>query len=67
MYREKAKKKKPDKPVKGRTEKKVATPVKSASKTPLKQLGESFKSKEFVSSDESSSGEDKKEVSFKIH
>ncbi|KAF7236023.1 FACT complex subunit SSRP1 [Varanus komodoensis] len=58
------KKKKPEKPGKGRPEKKVVTPSKSSvSKSPSKQLGESFKSKEFVSSDESSSGEDKKEDS----
>lgn len=58
------KKKKPEKPGKGKPEKK-ATPAKlsSASKSPSKQLGESFKSKEFVSSDESSSGGDRKEDS----
>uniref|UniRef100_A0ABM5F7Y9 FACT complex subunit SSRP1 n=1 Tax=Pogona vitticeps TaxID=103695 RepID=A0ABM5F7Y9_9SAUR len=59
------KKKKPEKPGKGRPERKAAPPPKSVtSKSPSKQLGgESFKSKEFVSSDESSSGEDKKEDS----
>ncbi|XP_066467515.1 FACT complex subunit SSRP1 [Tiliqua scincoides] len=58
------KKKKPEKPGKGKPEKK-ATPAKvsSASKSPSKLPGESFKSKEFVSSDESSSGEDRKEDS----
>lgn len=59
------KKKKPEKSGKGRPERKATVPPsKSASsKSPSKQLGESFKSKEFVSSDESSSGEDKKEDS----
>ncbi|XP_003215015.1 FACT complex subunit SSRP1 [Anolis carolinensis] len=58
------KKKKPEKPVKGKPEKKAAVSSKSVpSKSPSKQLGESFKSKEFVSSDESSSGDDKKEDS----
>ncbi|KAH0621139.1 hypothetical protein JD844_022181 [Phrynosoma platyrhinos] len=58
------KKKKPEKPGKGKPEKKTAASSKSAiSKSPSKQLGESFKSKEFVSSDESSSGDDKKEDS----
>lgn len=63
ICREKSKKKKkPEKPGKGKQEKKT-TPLKSSvSKSAPKPLGESFKSKEFVSSDESSSGEDKKEV-----
>ncbi|XP_077789263.1 FACT complex subunit SSRP1 [Podarcis muralis] len=58
------KKKKPEKPGKGKPEKKAPASAKSSvSKSPSKQLGESFKSKEFVSSDDSSSGEDKKEDS----
>ncbi|XP_060627929.1 FACT complex subunit SSRP1 [Anolis sagrei] len=58
------KKKKPEKPGKGKPEKKAAVSSKSVpSKSPSKQLSESFKSKEFVSSDESSSGDDKKEDS----
>nr|XP_028594589.1 FACT complex subunit SSRP1 isoform X2 [Podarcis muralis] len=58
------KKKKPEKPGKGKPEKKAPASAKLAvSKSPSKQLGESFKSKEFVSSDDSSSGEDKKEDS----
>nr|XP_034980912.1 FACT complex subunit SSRP1 isoform X1 [Zootoca vivipara]XP_034980920.1 FACT complex subunit SSRP1 isoform X1 [Zootoca vivipara]XP_034980929.1 FACT complex subunit SSRP1 isoform X1 [Zootoca vivipara]XP_034980938.1 FACT complex subunit SSRP1 isoform X1 [Zootoca vivipara] len=63
--KEKPKKKKtPEKPGKGKPEKKAPASAKSSvSKSPSKQLGESFKSKEFVSSDDSSSGEDKKEDS----
>ncbi|XP_053254519.1 FACT complex subunit SSRP1 [Podarcis raffonei] len=63
--KEKSKKtKKPEKPGKGKPEKKAPASAKSSvSKSPSKQLGESFKSKEFVSSDDSSSGEDKKEDS----
>ncbi|XP_060119091.1 FACT complex subunit SSRP1 [Heteronotia binoei] len=57
------KKKKPEKPGKGKPEKKTTPSKSSVSKSAPKQLGESFKSKEFVSSDESSSGEDKKEDS----
>ena len=49
--------------MKGRAEKKgAASKSSSSTKSPAKNMSESFKSKEFVSSDESSSGESKKEV-----
>lgn len=58
LHREKSKKKKQQ--GKGKAERKAA-PSKAPAKSPAKQLGESFKSKEFVSSEESS-GDNKKEV-----
>lgn len=59
----KKKKKKQEKQVKGKAEKKGSTSKSSSStKSPAKNVNESFKSKEFVSSDESSSAESKKEV-----
>ncbi|NWX94628.1 SSRP1 protein, partial [Nothoprocta pentlandii] len=62
--RSKKKKKKAEKQVKGKAERKGAAARSSSSaKAPAKSLGESFKSKEFVSSDESSSAESKKEDS----
>ncbi|XP_037755280.1 FACT complex subunit SSRP1 isoform X4 [Chelonia mydas] len=57
--KEKSKKKKQQ--GKGKAERKAA-PSKAPAKSPAKQLGESFKSKEFVSSEESS-GDNKKEDS----
>ncbi|NXL52783.1 SSRP1 protein, partial [Podilymbus podiceps] len=64
MERSKKKKKKQEKQVKGKVEKKGATSRSlSSTKSPAKNTSESFKSKEFVSSDESSSGESKKEDS----
>ncbi|NXF57406.1 SSRP1 protein, partial [Ciccaba nigrolineata] len=62
--RSKKKKKKQEKQMKGKAEKKSATSRSlSSTKSPAKNMSESFKSKEFVSSDESSSGESKKEDS----
>lgn len=58
----KKKKKKQEKQVKGKGDKKGATSKSSSSKSPAKGMSDSFKSKEFVSSDESSSAESKKEV-----
>lgn len=55
-YRDKSKKKKK---VKVKMEKKSTPSRGSSSKSSSRQLSESFKSKEFVSSDESSSGENK--------
>lgn len=60
--RSKKKKKKLEKQVKGKGDKKGATSKSSSSKSPAKGMSDSFKSKEFVSSDESSSAESKKEV-----
>lgn len=60
--RSKKKKKKQEKQVKGKGDKKGATSKSSSSKSPAKGMSDSFKSKEFVSSDESSSAESKKEV-----
>lgn len=48
--------------MKGKGDKKGATSKSSSSKSPAKGMSDSFKSKEFVSSDESSSAESKKEV-----
>lgn len=49
--------------MKGKVEKKgAASKSLSSTKSPAKNMSESFKSKEFVSSDESSSAESKKEV-----
>uniref|UniRef100_A0A674KDA5 FACT complex subunit SSRP1 n=1 Tax=Terrapene triunguis TaxID=2587831 RepID=A0A674KDA5_9SAUR len=60
--KEKSKKKKQQQQQgKGKAERKAA-PSKALAKSPAKQLGESFKSKEFVSSEESS-GDNKKEDS----
>ncbi|NWH41521.1 SSRP1 protein, partial [Chloropsis hardwickii] len=61
--RSKKKKKKQEKQVKGKGDKKGATSKSSSSKSPAKGMSDSFKSKEFVSSDESSSAESKKEDS----
>lgn len=58
----KKKKKKQEKQLKGKAERKGAAKSSSSSKSPAKSTNESFKSKEFVSSDESSSAESKKEV-----
>lgn len=61
--RSKKKKKKQEKQMKGKAEKKgAASRSSSSTKSSAKGLSESFKSKEFVSSDESSSAESKKEV-----
>lgn len=60
--RSKKKKKKQEKLVKGKGDKKGTTSKSSSSKSPAKGMSDSFKSKEFVSSDESSSAESKKEV-----
>lgn len=65
MHRErsKKKKKKQEKQMKGKGEKKgAASKSSSSTKSSAKTMSESFKSKEFVSSDESSSAESKKEV-----
>lgn len=64
LCREKSKKKKKklEKQVKGKGDKKGATSKSSSSRSPAKGMSDSFKSKEFVSSDESSSAESKKEV-----
>lgn len=65
MHRErsKKKKKKQEKQMKGKMEKKgAASKSSSSTKSSAKNMSESFKSKEFVSSDESSSAESKKEV-----
>ncbi|KAJ7420791.1 FACT complex subunit SSRP1 [Willisornis vidua] len=63
LYREKSKKKKKkqEKQIKGKGDKKGASSKSSSSKSPAKSMSDSFKSKEFVSSDESSSAESKKE------
>uniref|UniRef100_A0A8C3MYX0 FACT complex subunit SSRP1 n=1 Tax=Geospiza parvula TaxID=87175 RepID=A0A8C3MYX0_GEOPR len=61
--RSKKKKKKQEKQVKGKGDKKGTTSKSSSSKSPAKGMSDSFKSKEFVSSDESSSAESKKEDS----
>ncbi|XP_030307226.1 FACT complex subunit SSRP1 [Calypte anna] len=61
--RSKKKKKKQEKQVRGRGERKVPPRPAASSKSPAKSGSESFKSKEFVSSDESSSAESKKEDS----
>lgn len=60
--RPKKKKKKQEKVVKGKGDKKGTTSKSASSKSPAKGMSDSFKSKEFVSSDESSSAESKKEV-----
>ncbi|XP_030417691.1 FACT complex subunit SSRP1 isoform X1 [Gopherus evgoodei] len=59
--KERSKKKQQQQQGKGKAERKAA-PSKALAKSPAKQLGESFKSKEFVSSEESS-GDNKKEDS----
>lgn len=65
--RSKKKKKKQEKQMKGKVEKKgAASKSLSSTKSPAKNMSESFKSKEFVSSDESSSGESKKEVGLLV-
>ncbi|NXG54597.1 SSRP1 protein, partial [Hemiprocne comata] len=61
--RSKKKKKKQEKQGRGKGEKKGSSKPVSSSKSPAKSGSESFKSKEFVSSDESSSAESKKEDS----
>lgn len=48
--------------MKGKGDKKGSTSKSASSKSPAKGMSDSFKSKEFVSSDESSSAESKKEV-----